>query len=186
MHQSCVSFNQHCMTMMFSGFVYPCLIGVGINILIITWVLIMVPETRDTDTECKTDTKQKTPRGILQLCSQTDKIEQIQLILFLIAYCLDKLHSIQLNLLNTTLIAWINLGPTHLGYYHGINNFGNALLVLIIVTIGKKYIKEHVNMVVASISGILEPIMMAFATTEWMFYLGQYSLLQARWVLVAR
>ena len=146
----------------------------------------MLPDTSNADKEANAvtndfnhdneemdDSKRNICKGFLSLCSQTNKIDQIKIILLLVAFGIDMLHLVNLNLLKTTLIAWLDLSPVQLGYFTGITLFGNGLMVFALAELVQKYVNEHLNMILSSISGMLGPLIMAFATSEWHFYVGE-------------
>ena len=136
----------------------------------------MVPETFvPPSKEQNKDVKPKDRTRILTFCIQPNKIAQTQFLLLLFANCIDMLHFLSHDLINTVQIAWANMGPTNIGIYISLTQFGNGLVMFLLTTVGKKYLNEHINMLCASISGILGTATVAFAMSEWMFYLCEYD-----------
>ena len=163
--------------MILSGYIWPLVIDIGIEIFMIGYAILSVHETNPFATESSAEKKSlkqlaiSAKEGALLYRKNGNRTRQIQLICLSAAFFVDQVCKSD-EMMSIVQISWLCWGPIAMSYYKSINKMAKSLFGLATSRLCKQKISDNMHLLFSLTSGTLQPIVVAFTTTAWMFYTG--------------
>ena len=146
----------------------------------IGYTILCVPETNPFATESSAEKKSlkqlaiSAKEGALLYRKNGNRTRQIQLICLSVAFFVDQVCKSD-EMMSIVQISWLCWGPIAMSYYSSITKMTKSVFGIATSRFCKQRISDNMHLLFSLISGTLQPIVVAFTTTAWMFYTGWCS-----------
>ena len=146
----------------------------------IGYTILCVPETNPFTTESPTEKKNlkqlaiSAKEGALLYRKNGNRPRQIQLICLSVAFFVGQVCKSD-EMMSIVQISWLCWGPIAMSYYSSITKMTISVFGIATSRFCNQRISDNMHLLFSLISGTLQPIVVAFTTTAWMFYTGWCS-----------
>ena len=149
----------------------------------IGYTILCVPETNPFATESSHASAEKkslkqlaisAKEGALLYRKNGNRMRLIQLICLSVAFFVDQVCKSD-EMMSIVQISWLCWGPIAMSYYSSITKMTKSVFGIATSKFCKQRISDNMHLFFSLISGTLQPVVVAFTNTAWMFYTGWCS-----------